>query len=95
LRLSSDSRPNQGVVMEQQQHPQSELESAEVIQFPEPGSRWPARREQPPPTDEELAEYRTNRARLMRMLDEWEQFRGEWKMVKTQCPVASRILDPD
>jgi hypothetical protein len=56
--------------------------TAKVLRFV---ARPPSRRE-PPATDEEIREYRRNKARLMKMLDEWEA-------VRTHCPLARKILE--
>lgn len=86
--------------MEQQLHPQNHTEpessvSAKVFEFPAPGAPHPKRREEPPASDEEIREYRKNRARMVKMLDEWDAFKVQWQVVSTQCPVASRLLQPD
>lgn len=48
---------------------------------PRPASREPA------PTDEEIAEYRRIRPKLLQMLDEWDRIRGY-----KGCPAARAVL---
>jgi len=79
----------------EQQHPQeksAQPESAEIYAFPSPSDAHPRRRQEPPPTDEELAEYRKNRVAIMQMLAEWKQFKAQFALVCLECPVAAAIL---
>lgn len=66
--------------------PQEATEGNVVALF----GRQPARRAEPMPTNEELAEYRRIRPRLLQMLREWEMLKGP-----RGCPVARSILDAD
>jgi hypothetical protein len=47
----------------------------------------PLKRGQPPPTDDELAEYRRVWPQVLRMLNEW----GD---IKCGCPIAGRLTAP-
>ena len=56
--------------------------TARILRF----SARSAIKREPAPTDDELREYRRNKARLMKMLDEWDQ-------VRSHCPLARKILE--
>jgi hypothetical protein len=68
----------------QQQETEEEQDAAaNVVRFL---ARSKPRRE-PPMTDEEIAEYRRIRPRLLRMLDEWDRLKGP-----LGCPVARHVV---
>jgi hypothetical protein len=55
-----------------------------VVPFQRPG---PDRKHQPRPTDDELAEYRAMKPKLMKMLQEWDTLKSQHG-----CPIAHGIF---
>lgn len=55
------------------------------------------KREQPPATDEELAEYRLMRPLLLQMLKEWPTYKAAFDKLNNKdegCPVMWHVLNP-
>lgn len=69
----------------QREDAENDADTINIVQFAQ--SR--RRHHEPPATDEELAEYRQIRVKLLKMLDEWEVIRGQ-----LGCPVMRNILGP-
>lgn len=57
--------------------------NAEVVSIDQARSR---RLTEPPPTSDEIREWREIRPQVLRMLQEWD-------MVRTACPLASKIIN--
>lgn len=67
------------------QQPAPEAVPANVVPI---FARRPLVNREPPPSAEELAEYRRMKPLLLKMLEEWEQVTA----AKDGCPVARQIL---
>ena len=54
-----------------------------------------ARRRQkvePPPTDEEMQEYRRIRPLLLKMLVDWPELKRQHDLITQSCPLAIKLL---
>jgi hypothetical protein len=64
-----------------------------VVPFQAPSGS--ARKHEPPPTDEEIAEYRRIRPLLMQMLEQWPRLLKEHEAITSNCVLARKILSGD
>lgn len=64
-------------------------ESSNVVDLA--GARRRAKVE-PPPTDEEMQEYRRIRPLLLKMLEEWPELKRQHEVITTSCPLAMKLL---
>jgi hypothetical protein len=64
-----------------------------VVPFQAPSAS--ARKHEPPPTNEEIAEYRRIRPVLMQMLEEWPKLLREHRAITSNCMLARKILAGD
>jgi hypothetical protein len=81
--------------MSDQKTPEShEIAAANnVVPFQAPTAA--ARKHEPPPTDDEIAEYRRIRPLLMRMLEQWPTLLKEHQAITSNCVLARKILAGD
>lgn len=63
-----------------------------VVPFQAPSG---SRKHEPPPTDEEIAEYRRIRPVLLQMLEQWPKFLKEHQAITSNCVLARKILAGD
>lgn len=64
-----------------------------VVPFQAPSGS--ARKHEPPPTDDEIAEYRRIRPVLLQMLEQWPKFLKEHQAITSNCVLARKILAGD
>lgn len=80
-------------LQETQQCPlESESSDSVVVAFPQGTHKPRCKKIEPPPTDEELAEYRRIRPLLMQIIEQWPHLVREHQIITHSCPLAIKLL---
>lgn len=83
---------NETQQISQETEPPSE---SNVIPFGAAVERRSGGRQEPPPTDEELAEYRRIRPILAQIVEQWPKLLAEHQAITSNCVIARQILKGD
>lgn len=74
------------------QSQQANESTANVVPFPQ-GEQKRCKKVEPPPSDEELAEYRRIRPLLMQIIEQWPELVREHRVITHGCPLAIKLLN--
>jgi hypothetical protein len=79
-------------LQETQHCPQGSESSDNVVVFPQGTPKPRCKKSEPPPSDEELAEYRRIRPILMQIIEQWPHLLKEHRIIAQGCPLAIKLI---